>query len=275
MVRLTLAGCLSLGLVSAPAFAEEAEDIAALYEALRLPEILEIMHDEGVAYGEELQTQILAGQGGEAWDRTVERIYDVEWMETTLSGAFSEALDGVDVSNLVDFFTTKRGQEIITLEVTARRALLDPGIEEASKERLAELEADEDPRLAQIRRFAEVNDLVETNVVGALNSNYAFYIGLLEGEAFGGSLSEEQILSDVWSQEEEIRADTEEWLYSYLALAYQPLSDDDLDAYIALSETEDGQVLNTAIFKAFEVISNEISLNLGKAAAYVMSGEDI
>ena len=73
-----------------------------------------------------------------------------------------------------------------------------------------------------MRTFIETNNLIETNVAGALNTNYAFYMGLMDGQAFGGALTEEQVLSDVWSQEAEIRSNTTEWLYAFLWMAYQP-----------------------------------------------------
>lgn len=130
-------------------------------------------------------------------------------------------------------------------------------------------------RFGLLEEFVEVNDLIESNVMGAMNSNYAFYIGLMEGEAFGDGLTERDILADVWEQEAEIRADTEDWVYSYLALAYDPLTDEDIEAYIALSETEEGRALNRAMFAAFDELFVSISRRLGYGAAGFMAGQDI
>jgi hypothetical protein len=161
------------------------------------------------------------------------------------------------------------------LEVAARRALLDDAVEEMSKEAAAIAAMDDTPRYAQLRKFIEINDLVETNVVGSLNSNYAFYVGLMRGGAFGNDLTEAQILTDVWTQEAEIRTNTTEWIYSFLNLAYQPASDADLDTYIAFSETEAGKDLNRALFTSFDGVFDDISMALGLASAQQMQGAEL
>jgi hypothetical protein len=101
--------------------------------------------------------------------------------------------------------------------------------------------------------------------MGAMNANYAFYMGLVEGDAFEEDLTEAGDPADVWSQEAEIRADTEEWVYSYLTLAYAPLSDEDIDAYIALSRTAEGRALNRALFGTFDDFSSTSRAGSGEA----------
>ena len=126
-----------------------------------------------------------------------------------------------------------------------------------------------------VTQFIDANDLIETNVVGAMNSNYAFYQGLLAGGAFPYELTEEQVLADVWGQEPEIRQNTTEWLYSFFILAYQPLPQEDLETYIAFSETEAGAALNDALFAAFDGMFEDISQALGLAASRYMGGQDL
>ena len=164
---------------------------------------------------------------------------------------------------------------IVGLEVSARRALLDDAVEEASEDAAAIAAADGDPRLDLVAEFVEVNNLVETNVAGSLNSNLAFYEGLVAGRAFGGALTEEQILTDVWSQEADIRENTTEWLYSFLFMAYAPLEDADLDAYIAFSQTEAGEQINRAMFESFDALFTGISRSLGRAAAAEMTTQEL
>ena len=48
--------------------------------------------------------------------------------------------------------------------------------------------------------------------------------------------------------------ETEDWLYPFMSLAYQPLTDAELQAYLAFSETAGGQRLNAAVFAAFDVV---------------------
>ena len=108
-----------------------------------------------------------------------------------------------------------------------------------------------------------------------LNSNVAFYRGMSEGGAFPATLTEQEMLRDVWGQEADIREETETWLYSYLALAYEPLAPEDLDAYIAFSRTEAGGVLNRALFTAFDGMFAEISFALGRGAAQFIGGQEL
>lgn len=262
-------------LAAGPALAERAEDLRALSEALRLADTVEVMRAEGLDYGADMQAELFPGRGGPAWDAVVDGIYDPGTMLETVEGALDRALSDDDLGTLVDFFASDRGQRIVELEITAREALIDEGVEEAAEAALAAMRDEDDPRLDLLAEFVEANDLVASNVMGAMNSNYAFYQGLIDGDGLGAGLTERDILADVWAQEDEIRAETETWVYSYLALAYRPLGDDDLEAYIAMSETEPGQRLNRALFAGFDAMYVAISRALGRAAARFMAGEDI
>ncbi len=266
-----------LGFVIAPLplWAQDAAEIDALYDALLLDEMVEIMRDEGLAYGAEIAADMFPGRPGTEWTRQVEAIYDAERMGETLRAELAEALEGANIDPMVSFFSTEPGRTLVSLEASARRALLDDELEEAAQESAALAMADETPRIKLIEEFVTANDLVETNVVGAMNSNYAFYTALADGGAFGGEMGTEQILSDVWSQEDEIRQSTTEWVYSFLNLAYEPAEDDEIEAYIAFSESEAGQMLNQAMFDAFDVMFTDISRALGLAAALQMNSQDI
>lgn len=246
-----------------------------LYDALHMHDLLQIMREEGLTYGGEIQDEMFPERGGERWSAMVARIYSTQRMDEVMQSGMRAALADTDLAPLVAYYTDGLGARVTDLEVSARRALLAPGAEEASLEQLELLRDDADPRLDLVGRFIEANDLVDLNLSGALNANYEFYIGLTDGGAFPFEMTEEQILTDVWSQEAEIRADTEDWLYSYLSMAYKPVSDAELNDYIDMSETAAGRALNQAIFGAFDVLYRQISRELGLAAAQMIAGEDI
>jgi hypothetical protein len=250
-------------------------DAAGLFDALGMPAIIEVMREEGIDYGETIRTDLLAGQGGNGWTETVAGIYDVDYMRRMMLEGFEARMDGVALDPLMAFFESELGRRIVAHEVDARRALLSEDVEEAAKAAAADLAAQDPERFALLTEFVEANELVESNVIGALNSNYAFYMGLAAGDAFEGDLSEADILADVWSQEQAIRDDTEEWVYSYLTLAYDPLSDEDIAAYTALSLTTEGRALNRALFGAFDDLFVDISRRLGEGAAGILAGQDI
>lgn len=275
MFRTVLLPILLCVVTALPARAQAPAGLDTLLDALALPDLVAIMREEGLAYGEDLEEEMFPGRGGDRWDAAVAQIYDGGRMEAELRGALAEEIQGTDLDPLIAFFTSAMGARVVSLELSARRALLDPEVEARSIEKMEEMQADDDPRLEVIERFIEVNSLVESNVAGALNSNYAFYTGLADGRAFDFDLTEEQMLSDVWAQEPDIRAETEEWLLSYLAMAYAPLPDATLEDYIALSETEEGEALNAALFAGFDVAFTRISRELGLAAAQFIAGQDI
>jgi len=246
-----------------------------LLEALGMSDVLEVMRAEGLDYAGELETQFFPGSGGAAWEATVSGIYATGAMREIFITDFAGRLEPATVEKALDFFESDLGERVITLEVSARSALLDPEVEDESKALLEDLIAADGPRIGRLRAFVDANDLVESNVVGALNANYAFYVALNEGDAFPYAMSEEEMLADVWSQEPEIRRDTEEWIYSYLALAYRPLTGGELDAYIAFSESDVGRRYNRALFEAFDTMFTAISRRLGASVARFMSGQKI
>jgi hypothetical protein len=122
----------------------------------------------------------------------------------------------------------------------------------------------------------EANDLVESNVIGGMNSNYAFYMGLMDRRRLRRDLSEDEILSDVWGTGRgQIRS---RYRGVGLLLPHARLRSalrEDIEAYIALSRTEEGKALNQALFGAFDDLFVDISRRLGEGAARFLVGEDI
>lgn len=257
------------------AVAQPAPTSTDLYLAMQLPEIIAIMRQEGLAYGDELAAQLFPGAPPPDWTRTIDEIYSVERMQAEVSTALSGALEGQDIAQMLAFFTAEPGATFVTLEASARRAMLDDAVEEAAKEAAAIAVADQTPRYDVVRRFVVANDLIETNVVSAMNSNVAYYLGLMQGGATDGDVTEDQLVADVWTQEPEIRASTTEWVYSFLLMAYDPLSDADLETYIAFSESDAGQALNRALFDAFDGAFEDISHMLGVASAQYMVTQEL
>lgn len=264
---------LSLIMLAPPAFAASEAEVKELAAALGLPEVIEVMRAEGIDYGDRMEEDLFPGRGGPAWDAIVDGIYNTDAMQAAVLASLTTELADVDVAPLIDFFGSDRGQAIIGLEVSAREALMDPDVEAEAEAQLIEMRAEADPSLAPINDFVEINDLVESNVMGAMNSNFAFYAGMIDGGAF--DMTQDEALADVWGQEDQIRSDTDLWVHSYLAMAYGPLPPEDLEAYIAISETREGQALNRALFAGFDRMYVGISRALGLAAAGMMAGEDI
>ncbi len=262
----------------APEAAQDAvsEDVVALFEALRLPDIVDVISVEGQEDAASLaESMFQAGPPPATWTAMVADIYDPEHMEAELLASLAEELEGTDTAPMLAFFESEPGRTLIAREVETRQALSDEEAEQAAREAAAVAAADRSPRFELLTRYVEALDLVEYNVVGSLNSNYAYVSGLLDGNALGGDMTEGDVLSDLWLQEPQIRADTSEWVMAFLLQAYEPIPDGDIEALIAFSETEPGQALNRAIFEAFDERFSEISRALGLAAARYMTTEEI
>lgn len=255
--------------------AETAPELRALLEEIGIYAILEVMAAEGVAGGPTMEADMFPGQGGAAWAAVVAGIYSADRMARDFEAALPlDRLTPDRVAALRSFYATDVGRRVAEGELAARQSFLEPGVEEAAGELARQRAAQDDPRIALLTEFITVNDLVELNVSGALNSNFAFYRGLSDGGAFAAPMPEELMLTEVWGQEAQIRTDLTEWLYAYQTLAYEDLSDAELQAYIDLTATEAGQALNAALFSAFAEVFDAISYDLGEAAARFIAGEE-
>lgn len=256
--------------------AEAEAQRAALIAALQLDEIVAIMREEGLAYGADIGETLLGPRDGPGWERQVSTIYDPARMLRLMTERLERDLAGEDgLDEMLAFFDSEDGQRLVELEVSARRAMLEPEIDDAARAAWAEMAEAGGPRVEALRRFVAAGDLIEANVVGGMNSTFAFYTGLREAEGPRAGPSEAEMLADVWAQEPGIRAEIEEWLFAYLALAYGPVPDAELQRYIDFFEAPAGQRLNTALFQAFHGMFATISHDLGLAAGRVLAAEDL
>ncbi|MBR9649766.1 DUF2059 domain-containing protein [Thalassovita aquimarina] len=258
--------------VQSAAAATRAE-IDNLFDLLRIEEMLEVMRDEGIAYGDSLADDMLPGGTSPGWQAIVRRIHDPEKMGEILRTTFDDSFADADPVPLLEFFGSEIGRHIVEQELEARRAFLDRDFSDRAVEKFRAQEEPHDPHLAAIDRFVSVNDLIEYNVSGALNANYMFFLGLAHGGAI--NLSDEDILREVWATEEMTRTDTRDWIYGYLMVAYDALSIAEIEAYTALAETPAGQALNKALFAGFDEMYRLISLSLGLGLALQMEGETL
>lgn len=251
------------GLVATGAVAEPADDIDRLVTLLRFEETVEIMHLEGLRYGGELGRDMIPDADQESWNAEVARLYDTAKMFAVVNADFHEELSGADLAPVIDYFASPPGQEIIALELDARRVFLDADAEAAAIARFHDLDEENPELAAQIARVIDDSDLIEFNVMGTLNSSLMFYRGLRDGGAYDAT--EDEIFADVWSQEEGTRQSSEEWLGAFLMVAYEPLTPEQLAEYAEIYRTPAGREVNRAIFASFDRMYEEISYLIGRA----------
>lgn len=273
LLRLCALPLICVALAMPAAATERDAHFDALMDALQITETIEIMREEGQFYGADIATQMMPDMDPEAWAREVGRIYDAGKMTEVIRGNMAAELEKTDLAPLLEFYQSETGREIVALELSARRAFLDPDLEGMAKERFAEMEGQRVRLLEQIATLIADSDLVEMNVAGALNSDFMFYRGLVDGGAY--EMSEEDILADVWAQEDDLRQTSRDWLEPFLMVAYQPLDPDALEAYVVFWRTAEGRDLNRALFAGFDQMYEEISYLLGLAVAQEMRSEEL
>lgn len=253
---------------------EYSAQFTRLMEAMRMNEVVGILVEEGREASIDLEVSMFPGRGGAAWEGELDRIYARETRQVQLKREMKYLMSGTDMAPLLEFLESDRGQRIMALEVSARRAFMDPEMEEIAAELYADAEEELPVLYAQVQDFTDVNDLVTQNVEGAFRSNAAFALGAHEAGAFPG-MSVDQLIAEMWDGDEAATADISGWIYAYLMTAYRPLSPEDMDAYIALSASEPGQQLNAAIMGAFDKIFADIAYDLGSAAGRFMAQQDL
>src|SRR5690606_34371604 len=123
--------------------------------------------------------------------------------------------------------------------------------------------------------FIAAADLLEPNIAGGLNANLAFYRALVRGGGFPYEVSEQDMLADVRAQEPEVRAEMESWLGAYLFMAYDALSDAELQAYRDFVASEAGRRVTAALFAGFDIVFQRVSEDLGAATARRLSGQEL
>jgi hypothetical protein len=271
-------------MLAGPVWAQAASEaqLRALADVLRMDQTLAVMQTEAIANADEITPDLFGTPDLPAWDTAVAALFDPALARAGFDAALIGAagnIDGADLQAAIDFFATPLGARLLDLELSARTAMIDDDVEAAAKENWQVLRDNPLPastkRAALIRDIVAANDLIETNVAAALNGNLAFYQGMAEAGGHGAGQSGDDMIREVWDQEAQVRADTEDWLYPYLAMSYAPLSDDDLQAYIDFSNSDAGRALNQILFMSFDALGVEQSRGMGLAAGRLMAGQDI
>jgi len=261
-------------LMTGPALAGPVRDLAA---SMRFAQLFEVLRDEGLRFGESLEADLFPGEGGARWRRDVAKIHDASVMQELAESDLEARLEGQPeaVAKMQAFFDSPVGQKVSDLEVQARKAYLNDEIKAAAERAWGNFGVDLPGRVVLIERLVDTNDLIEQNVAGGMNANLAFYQGMRAAGAFGEEVPEPDMMADLWSQEDAIREETASWLLPYLAMAYRPMSDEELAAYVEFSQSPEGQLLNRALFASFDKVFVTVSRDLGTAAAGMLTGRDI
>ena len=259
--------------LSGAVLADRSAQFGQLMQAIRLDDTVQTMREEGLLYGSNLITDMMEGGDTPGWRLRVGQIYNTEKMAAVLSERLDNELSEADLEPLVTFFASDLGGEIVSLELASREAFFDEALDMAARDKFEDLTGGNDPIVSQINEMIADSDLIEYNVMGILNSNLMLYRGMVDGGAL--DMGEEDILSEVWTQEDSVREDSRSWIQAYYLTAYSPLSEADLAEYSRFWRTDAGREFNRALFAVFDQMYEDLSYLLGRAAAQHMQGEEL
>lgn len=248
------------------------EQVERLMRAMQVSDFMGILSEEGLAQARGMNDTLLGGAGGLYFQAQVEALYDPETMQAQLSRSVESNMTEAQLEQAAIFFESTLGQTIVSLENSARQALSDEAIEEIARASYAQADR-ETPFFRLVDEYVQVNDLIDKNVEGSLSADFNFYRGLASGQ--GEFADEQALLEELLSQRDETRAETTEWMYSFLLMAYQPLTDSQMRENIAFSRTDAGRALNNALFEGFDEVIDGISFQLGAAVAQAMRASDL
>ncbi|WP_417255547.1 DUF2059 domain-containing protein [Celeribacter halophilus] len=263
-----LSAVLSLIAPMARAAADE-EPFEQLMQAMLFGEVVDVLCEEGQGMAEDF---VAAGYGvpKPVWEDMLGRLYDPDVMARAFHDAMADSLEGADLAPMIAFYHSDLGKRIARLELDTRKTLSGEAAQLAAGEAWAELEPGS-KRAELIEDYVQTNELVEMNVVGAMNSDIAYYQGLWSaGFESDQGVSDSEILNEIWASEPEVRADVSEWVYGFSTMAYDSLTDEEFAEYIAFSRTEAGQRLNHALFASFDAVYEQLSRGLGAGTARLM-----
>ena len=278
MIFGTVAG---VGRIAGPAHAEtlktETAALGDLAGALKLDQLFEVLRAEGLAYGETLEADMAVENSLGFWTGAVSAIYDEETLRARFDAALAAELgdDPAAVAEVLVFLTSDLGQRVVGLDIEARRTFLDIASEEAARVAADDRTVERDPLVKQLRRIIDAGDLLEMNVAAAMSANLAFMTGMSDSGIYGDGMPQEDILADVWAEEGNLSDSSNLWLYAFLGLAYAPLSEVEMKAYVDFVESPAGHRLNGALYAAYGAVYRQVNYELGRATGIALQSNAI
>ncbi|WP_347916772.1 hypothetical protein [Paracoccus marcusii] len=249
-----------------------------MWRTLDLAVLMPILQEEAVTEAARMEGEGLIAGGGLPWARVVARIHDTPRMEALFRAGVRDAAARMDpqlVDRALAFHGSGLGQRVIRLEGSARRALLEDGVEDQARADFARALRNGDPRAEQIVQLIDGADLIAPNVAGGLNAAIAFSRGYAEGGGFDMAPDQQQLMADAWAQRDQIEAEATVWLQGFLMLAYGPLSDAELADYARHAASAEGQALSQLLFAGFDRVFGQTSYDMGMAAALRGQGQQL
>lgn len=276
---------LVIGFASAagnPVFAQKAEVsaertqlVGQIEQALQLPELTRIMAEEALVDAKEQFDPEVSQQDQQEWLSNLGRLNEAGRLQQLLTEALTHAVSSSsegDLRRALEFYRSPLGKRVVGLELSARRAMIEPDGRSAAEEAYARSGATAPARRQQLEDLIDAGDVIETSVASGMNAYLAATRGF---QAALGESGSDRDITETWAQETEIRDEVGTWVRGLLFLAYGPLSDADIDRLIDFMESPQGQVLADTVLQAFDQVFTRVAYETGMASAARFAGEEL
>lgn len=242
---------------------------------LQLAELARILADEAMVDAETQLDPALDPGARREWLSNLRRLNDAERLLSMLSDALSRAGASAPEAELLralDFYRKPLGKRVVALELSARRAMIDPDGRSAAEAAYVQSGREAAARRQKLEQLIDASDVIEASVASGLNAYLAATRGF---QAAVGENGTEADLVDVWAQEDQIRHEVGNWVRGLLFLAYGPLSDAELEQLIAFTKSSEGQILADVVLQAFDEVFMQVAFETGMASAASIAGEEL
>lgn len=242
---------------------------------LMLDELVSVMSQEAVAQASEDLGAIPPDQQT-AWRANIARINDPDRLSRLMAIELPVALGRVDPAQIrkaLLFYHTDLGKRVVQLELSARLAMIAPDARDAAMEAAEQAAETGNLRLERIDRIMAVTDVVDANVAGSLNAIIASSRGFADVSEI--EVPVEDMTSEAWAQEPEIRDNITRWVQAMLYLAYSPLSEAELEDLTTFVGSREASALADALGAAFDGIFARIAYETGVMSAGQLAEADL
>ena len=232
-----------------------------LYDALYLQKIIKTLHNEGIEHAIE-SGKVYLGQDYDAdsFENAVKKIYNLKMMDNFTRKGLIQKLSKEKAEVALKFFSKGLGARVALLETSARSAISYKEVEAAAVQMAKDAKNEDTARYSMLEQNIKDLELVELNMTGAFSAQYAFLSNLSALDEM--PLGNDDIVTLLLESEEEMRQDIVDWLMGFTHMAYTPLSDEELKAYLTFLTSADGKALNLALFHIFNGLSIQTSGDL-------------
>lgn len=248
----------------------------AFFDTIGLYDFLRIVAEESRAASDQVRVEFFPDLAPELWDNEMQLLFSPEAVVLAFETAWpDDALDADARDELMTFYNSAFGQQVVEGEIAAREGMADPGIEEAARSAAMLADNDGDLRLDRHADFSAELGLLDRTVTAMMNAQFQFLTGLSDGGGLSPPMPQEDLLRFIVVQADDLRAEAEAWMSAYQLMAYGGLTDEEFATFADLNTSPEGRALAAAVFAAFDDTFDALQYQLGLIAARYVVGDDI